>query len=121
MEAHFYTDDSQTHIFSKLDEKDDATDRIERCIQEVRQWMGQHFLKFNDDKTEFILLGPDHNLSKVCEIEIAIGYHKVKPSQQFRNIGATFDCKMKMDALIHVSPKSAWHQLHQIGKIRQYL
>ena len=45
-----------------------------------------------------MLLWSDHNLSKVGEIEIAIGDHKVKPSQQVHNIGATFDCEMKMDA-----------------------
>ena len=39
----------------------------------------QNVLKFNDDKTTLILLWSHDNFSKVGEIEIAIGDHKVKP------------------------------------------
>ena len=80
VEAHVYPDDLQIYIVFKPDEKDDATDRIETCIQEVHQWMGQNFLKFNDDKTELIIFESPHNLSKVVEIEIAIGDHKINLS-----------------------------------------
>ena len=76
---------------------------------------------FNDYKTELILFGPHHNLSKVSDIEIAIGDYKVKSSQQLCNIVATYDCEMEMDVQITNVCKSAWHQLHQIGKNRQYL
>ena len=114
VEAHFYADDSQTYTVFKPNEKHNATNRTEKCIQVVCQGMGQTFLKFNDDKTELILFVSHHNLSKVNEIEIAIGDHKVKPSQQVCNIGATFDCEMNMDAQITNVCKSAWHQLNQI-------
>ena len=31
--------------------------RLELCIAEIRCWMKTNFLKLNDSKTEFILLG----------------------------------------------------------------
>ena len=38
---------------------------LEKCIQEIRSWMRQNFLKLNDEKTEFLLFGSRQQLSKV--------------------------------------------------------
>ena len=38
-----------------------------------------------------------------------------------RNIGAMFDSEMKMDVQVRHVCSSAWHRLHNIGKIRHYL
>ena len=69
VEAHFYADDSQIYIVFTPDERDDATE----VHSGGSQWIGHNFLKFNDAKNELILLGSYHNLSKVDEIETAIG------------------------------------------------
>ena len=54
---HMYADDSQLYVdFSPCDEKT-ALANLERCIQEVREWLREIFLRLNDKKTEVFILG----------------------------------------------------------------
>ena len=41
---------------------------INRCIDHVRNWMLNDKLKLNDDKTEFVIIGPLQQLAKVSQI-----------------------------------------------------
>ena len=61
-------------------------EQIEACIAEIKSWMGSNFLKLNDEKTEFILFGSEHDLKALPELTISIGYEEVKPSRTVRNI-----------------------------------
>ena len=80
------------YIFTFEPENQDvAIERIECCIQEVRQWMAQNFLKLNDEKTELNVLDSQHNFSKLDGTELKMGDINVKPSQQVCNTGAVFD------------------------------
>ena len=47
--------------------------RLEACIEEIRLWMTQNFLKVNDEKTEFVIFGSDIDLKKVSEWTVAVG------------------------------------------------
>ena len=38
---------------------------MEKCIEEIRNWMGINMLKLNDDKTEFIIFGTHQQLKKL--------------------------------------------------------
>jgi hypothetical protein len=83
--------------------------------------MASNYLKLNDDKTDFIIIGTKCNVTKVSEKTIKIGDSDIGPSQCIRNIGATFDPNLKMDEQITLTSKSAWFSLHQLGKIKRYL
>ena len=51
--SHFYADDSQLYVF--VDRKsgvDRSILRLETCIQDIRFFMRNNFLKLNDDKSE---------------------------------------------------------------------
>ena len=55
---HSYADDTQLYMsFKPIHDADQTIARIESCICEIREWMTENFLKLNDDKTEFILIG----------------------------------------------------------------
>ena len=54
-----YADDSQLYVdFSPCDEKT-ALANLQRCIQEVREWLREDFLLLNDKKTEAVIFGKD--------------------------------------------------------------
>ena len=54
---HMYADDSQLYVdFSPCDEKT-ALANLQRCIQEVREWLRENFLLLNENKTEVVFLG----------------------------------------------------------------
>jgi hypothetical protein len=122
LQAHFYADDTQLYIAFAPDDKEDVCiQNVEACVSEIRQWMAANYLKLNDDKTEFIVLGSRHSLSKVSSSSVQIGEICVNASSSVRNIGAVFDTQMKMNMQVTAVCKSAWFQIHQIGKIRKYL
>ena len=54
---HFYTDDSQLYVHLSHMNASAAFDKLNRCLQDVKEWMSASKLKLNPDKTEFILFG----------------------------------------------------------------
>ena len=119
---HGYADDTQLYIsFAPGPEEATALDKIQRCIAAVKAWMAQNYLKLNDDKTEFIVIGSPSNLKKVVTEHILVGGHKIPKSEQVRNIGAIFDSSATMEAQVVKTAQTAWYHLHAISKIRAYL
>ena len=75
--VHTYADDTQLYIsFNPVDNTSeaDAVIAIENCIRDVRAWMRDDKLMLNDDKTEFLIIGTERQLSRVSvdKIKIAI-------------------------------------------------
>ena len=61
---HFYADDTQLFILFKpgVDEAS-ALLKLQQCVDSVRRWMSSNFLKLNDDKSEFVIIGSQHNIA----------------------------------------------------------
>jgi len=47
--------------------------RVERCIEDIREWKLNDKLKLNDDKTEFIIIGSSQQLAKVSINTLRVG------------------------------------------------
>ena len=134
---HGYADDTQLYVTFKPDgvasklrtkkqRKKQETEKsalckLERCIEAIRNWMAINWLKLNDDKTEFIVLGSNPNLSKIKTHSITVGEHQIRRSNQVRNIGAIFDANAKMEGQVTKTCQTAWFHLYTISKISQYL
>ena len=95
--------------------------RIEACICEIRQWMQDNFLKLNDEKTEFLLIGSRQQMSKVSVPHITIGDSDVTPATSARNLGVIFDSSLSLSTHISNIVRSASFQIRNIGRIRKYL
>ena len=67
--------------------------------------MASNWLKFQDDKTEFITLGMPANLIKVVNETINVQDHLIDKCHYIRNIRAIFDFAMTMEVRMNrVSP-----------------
>ena len=60
--VHLYADDTQLYVSFPPHDSAQAMTQLERCIEEIRQWMISHNLKLNDSKTEFLILGAPKDL-----------------------------------------------------------
>jgi hypothetical protein len=118
---HFYADDTQIYLSFDLPECDDAMLKMEKCVEMVRSWMAQNFLKLNEDKTEIIFFGSPNHLSKLATAPLKIGDEQIVSAEVVRNIGAFMDKTMSMDTQVGQICKGAWFHLRNIGKIRAYL
>ena len=54
---HFYADDSQVYIHLSQRNASAAFEKLNRCLDDVKEWMSTSKLKLNPDKTEFIIFG----------------------------------------------------------------
>jgi len=73
-------------------------------------------LQLNDDKTEFMLIGPKQKLSKVNMDSLTVGNIDVAPVTVARNLGTWFGSNLNSQNL------QIWvFYLHNIRRIRIYL
>ena len=102
-------------------EETEARHRLECCLADVRLWMAANFLKLNDDKTDFLVVGSKSNLAKSDVCGIKIGQTQVEPSNNVKNIGAVLDSHLTMEKQVIVTCKSAWYHLFQLSKIKKHM
>ena len=120
---HVYADDTQLYITFKSSQEpaDSCITTLEKCIQEIRSWMRQNFLKLNDEKTEFLLFGSRQQLSKVSLPFITIGDSQITTSSQARNLGVIFDSTMTLKPHISNIVRVSSFHIRNISRIRKYL
>lgn len=58
---------------------------MEQCIRAVRAWMVADKLKLNEDKTEFMLIGTRHQLSKVQTDSLSVANTAVSSVSEARS------------------------------------
>ena len=119
---HSYADDTQIYVpFTPGVDEDEVFDRLVKCVHEVRIWMAANFLKLNDDKTDYIVIGNRCLLSKSKHRDLIVGDDRVSASSSVKNIGALLESSLSMETEIKAKCKSAWWQLYQISKIKKFL
>ena len=50
-----------------------AVQSLESCIREIKNWTCRNSLKFNDDKTEAMIIGTKQQLAKINFDKICVG------------------------------------------------
>ena len=122
---HTYADDTQLYV--SYDPRipgalESALQRLTNCINEIKDWMAQNYLKLNDSKTEFFIAGSHHNLRHLPpSIELSIGSSKISPSVNIRNLGVMFDSPMSLSP--HVSKLRSVINFHikNLWRIRRFI
>ena len=94
---------------------------LEKRIEDLRLWMNENRLKLNDSKTEFLILGSKHMLKHIFTASLHVGEERISATSAVRNIGASFDCEMRMATQVRNMCKGAWLNLCSIGKVRWFL
>ena len=121
---HKYADDTQLYLVYDLalpGDRERALSRLTACIQEIRVWMAQWWLKLNEDKTEMVIFVSKHHLKKYGETSITIGESCVNPVRDVRNLGVQMDQHMTMVQQVTAVCASCNYHLYRISSIRQYL
>ena len=123
LEIHCYADDSQLYLSfcpNNIANQEAALARVERCIEDIREWMLNNKLKLNDDKTEFIIIGTSQQLAKVSINTLRVGAATITPVSSARDLGSWFDSKLTMEIHISKTCNSAFYYLYNLRRIRKY-
>ena len=118
---HLYADDTQLYTTFKPEESEEAMDRLEQCIEDIRKWMASHYLKLNDSNTEFMIFGSPHDTTKVTAWTVSVGDTEIFPPSSARNIGAFLDPELNMRSHINNTIRACYAQLRPVAQIRRYL
>ena len=117
---HFYANDTQLYIHLSHMIASAAFDKLNRCLQDVKEWMLAS--KLNPDKIEFILFGSKkqrERLNACFPIDIlGIPLH---PSRSVRNVGVWFDSDFSFSKHVQNIYKGFFIQLRDFRNIRQFL
>lgn len=125
LDSHLFADDTQNWQAFKLSPTSSLPNviiQVERCLSEVRRWMGVNKLKLNDLKTEFLLLlSPSQNHLRPESITLRIGDTEISPSSKCRNLGFMFDNTMTLHDQISNVVSAGFYHLRKIAAVKKYL
>ena len=123
-----YADDSQIYLaFNVLDPTDvsNKMEQLESCFHEIKCWMIKHFMKLNDDKTEFIILGKKSMLQKCDNITLCIGGTKILPStftkDTAKSLGVKLDGELSMKRQVSEIRRKAFWTLTNLSNFGKFL
>ena len=80
IEIHLYADDTQLYITFPPEDSEQAMEKLELCIEDIRQWIRPHYLKLNDTKTEFMMFRIPQDLEKETAWTVTVGDTEILPS-----------------------------------------
>lgn len=123
-----YADDSQLYISFNPTDTMEVTLKIEaitNCLNEIKQWMVHHFMKLNDDKTKFIVLGKRTQQDLCSELSLPFSDFTIEQtdlkSKVVESLGIKLDQNLSMKRQANdVSKKTFW-TLSNLGNFRHYL
>ena len=113
LSIHLYADDTQIYFAFDVHSAKPDMSSISSCFSEIKQWMAVNFLKLNEDKTEFIEIGP-----YVSHIDaLAIGGTKIIPVEKAKNLGFLFDDQLNLDAQINAISQICYLNQRDLSRI----
>ena len=121
---HGYADDTQNYLSFKPAIPGDnhrCRKQLEKCIEEIQIWMRTNFLKLNDDKTEYIIIGTYKNLQYVADADVTIGDETITASDFVRDLGFWFDKELKGTVHINKITSSCIYTIRNVAWIRHLL
>ncbi|XP_033104513.1 uncharacterized protein LOC117107087 [Anneissia japonica] len=120
---HVYADDTQIYLSFKptISQSHISLESLENCISELCRWMKQNFLKLNDEKTEYILIGSRRQLEKLPQNYLTIGESQIYSSPLVRNLGVIMDSTLTMSNHISKTTSTSSFHIRNIRSIRKYI
>ena len=88
---HRYADDSQLYK---------SVIQLQNCISEISDWMNRNKLKFNEDKTEFLIAGTSQQHAKVLFDCLRISGTIMQASPCVKNLGIIIDEELTLNNYI---------------------
>ena len=125
IDNHQYADDDQKYIRFRTTptgaDQHKAFSSLSACIEETKRWGALNRMKYNDTKTEVLLVFSKYGGAKPINLSLAVGEEKIKPVSSVRSLGVTIDSHLTMDGQIRSICKNAFYHLRRISQLKKFL
>ncbi len=118
---HFYADDTQLYVSFTRDDATAVQGRLEKCIDDIKAWMSENRLLFNDSKTEIVVFSPRRHAREVSINKLRVGESLVLAQPSARNLGLILESDLSMSHHVTNLCRTAFYHLRCIARIRKYL
>ncbi len=122
---HLYSDDIQLYPTFTLNpdyiDQKRALSSITACVGETKQWMTDNLIKFNESKTDALVVQSKSSRCKPAALPLIVGESSILPSDSVRNLGGILDKYFTMQQQIGNICRTSFYQLRRIAKIRKFL
>ena len=112
----------QVYIHLSQKNSSAAFENLNRCLDDIKEWMSASKLKLNPEKTEFIVFGSKIQWDKL-EVHFPstiLGSH-LCPAEWVKNLGVWFDSDFSLSKHVQNVCKSCFAQLHDFRHVRRFL
>ena len=115
VEFHCYADDTQVYIHLSQKNSYAAFEKLNRCLDDIKEWKSASKLKLNPDKTEFIVFGSKRQRDKLKGYFLStILGSPLCPAEWVKNLGVWFDSDFSLSKHVQNVCKSSFVQLRDL-------
>ena len=119
---HLYADDTQLFVSFSPSKFDEAHSYLQSTISDISNWMTANFLSLNPSKTEFLLIGLPHQLSKLNTPCLLLPDNTaIHPVTSARTLGIIFDSNPSFNHHIKSLSKFCFYHIRDLRRIRSSL
>jgi hypothetical protein len=113
IDDHQYADDDQKYTRFRITptgaNQCKAFCSLSACIEETKRWGALNRMKYNDTKTEVLLVFSKYGGAKPVNLSLEVGDKKINPFSCVRSLGDTIDSHVTMDGQIRLICKNAFY------------
>ena len=123
MQLHMYADDTQLYLPIDLlcnQSREDVASVINTCTSKVKQWMMDHYLKLNGDKTELLVVSAP-SLTSIIPSTFNIVGECIKSQASVRDLGVIPDNTLSMKDHVADITRRASYQVHLIHRVQPHI
>ena len=117
---HCYADDTQLYLSIKPDETNQLA-KLQACLKDIKVWMTHNLQLLNSDKTEVIVVGPEHLRHIICSNIATLDGFTLASSTTVKNLGVIFEQDMSFNTHIKQISRTSFFHLRNIAKVRHML
>jgi hypothetical protein len=119
---HLFADDTQLYISFKPENFNEAMSALSNAFHSISNWMSANLMVLNPTKTEFLLIGTPHQLSKLSSHSLSLTSEtSLAPVNLARNLGFIVDSNLSYHHQISALSKACFFHIRDLRRIRPYL
>ena len=96
-------------------------DGIQNCLKSIYEWMNDHFLRLNPDKTEIIVIAPPSIKKDILVGGMFLNKECIRFVDNAKNLGFTLDTGLTFETQINKLVKACFMMIRKLYSIRHFL